>query len=169
MTSRDDFSTPDGFEKATRLMILQTLRRCVPYAVAFACGAASMLAIGVYLAGTPPSPPLTDLRFTAPTGPALTVDHLTAKIAPVIQRELMDAKPDVLEHAGGPIERGAIRLAYPLAVREVPVFTEHGIRALTDEFGQYSVQDLVHLLEDAAATKGDREGRLLSQLKRTTP
>jgi hypothetical protein len=127
--------------------------RLAAHAVTLTAGASLTLLLLSYLAAEPPTPPLTDLRLSAPIGPALTVDHLTAKIAPVLQQKLIDAKEDVVEAAGGPVARTAVRLGFPVAVREVPTFTEHGIRAVTDELGHYSVRDLLDLLEHAAATR----------------
>lgn len=124
--------------------------------LAFALGVSVTLIVLAYAAGEPPTPRFTDLRFTAPEGPARTVDHLAAKVAPVLQQKLVEAKPDIVEAAGGPVARTAVRLGYPIAVREVPTFTDHGIRAVLSEFGHYSVADLIELLDNAAQT-GDAE------------
>lgn len=144
-------------------------RRLADHIVTFTAGASLTLVLVAYLSVEPPTPPLTDLRFNAPMGPALTVDHLTAKIAPILQQKLVDAKEDVVEAAGGPVSRTAVRLGFPVAVREVPTFTEHGIRAVTDELGHYSVRDLIALLEHAALTRGTPRTpgaqRLLNELR----
>lgn len=127
-------------------------RRLLDALAAFALGVCLTLLALAYAAGEPPTPRLTDLRFTAPDGPAHTVDHLTAKVAPVLQRQLVEAKPDIVDAAGGPVARTAVRLGFPIAVREVPTFTDHGIRAVLTEFGHYSVADLIELLDNAAQT-----------------
>ncbi|MDR3639511.1 MAG: hypothetical protein P4L84_37265 [Isosphaeraceae bacterium] len=142
-------------------------RRLLAHILTFAAGASLTLLALAYLAAEPPAPRLTDLANTAPAGPALTVDHLTAKISPVLQQKLIEAKPDIIAAAGGPVARTAVRLGFPVAVREVPTFTEHGIRAVTDELGHYSISDLMQLLEHAALTRDVAPGsdRLLAELR----
>jgi hypothetical protein len=134
-------------------------------------GCAVILALAY--APSPADPPLTDLRFSAPVGAAGTVDHLTAKVAPVLQQKLTDARDDIVANAGGPMSRTAVRLGFPIAVREVPTFTDHGIRAVLDEFGHYSVADLITLLDDAAKTKPTEPTpgsfRLLRELQAARP
>lgn len=143
--------------------------RLLAHVLTFTAGVSLTLLVLTYLAAEPPDPPLTDLRESAPAGPALTVDHLTAKIAPILQQKLIEAKPDIIDAAGGPLAQTAVRLGFPVAVREVPTFTEHGIRAVTDELGRYSVSDLLALLEHAALTREPAapagSDQLLSELR----
>jgi len=125
----------------------------------------SLLTLAAFTLADPPAPALTDLRFAAPAGPALSTEHLTAKVAPIVQKHLIDAKADIVAHAGGLVERTAVRVGFPIAVREVPPVVEHGIDAVVDEFGQFSIRDLVKFLDGHAKAKGYASPRLLTELK----
>ena len=101
--------------------------------------------------------------------PALTSEHLSSKIAPVIQNHLEEGKEEIIKAAGGPMIRSAVRLGWPVAMREVQPVTHRGVEALLDEFGKFSISDLAKLLEDHFSKKqfaaGPRDTRLLWELK----
>jgi hypothetical protein len=130
---------------------------------------ATLLALS-YVAAEPPTPVLAPGCFGGTIGAPTSVDHLVAKVSPVLQQKLIDAKDDIVASAGGPVARTAVRVGFPVAVREVPTFTEHGCRAILDEFGSYSVADLIALLDSAAKTRETKAPaaarRLLTELRR---
>lgn len=140
-------------------------RRFLEWLLAFmfgGCCALGLLVLAEASLTPAPEPPRAALAFE---GPALTADHLAAKVAVRVREELVKAKPEIVANAGGWIQRQAVRSGFPIAEREVPTFTRHGIDAALEEFGNFSVGDLVKLLDDAAKESGRPAGRLVGQLR----
>lgn len=134
----------------------------------FVGGICLTLVVLAFLSDTPDQP---KPQAFADSGPALTSEHLASKLTPIIQTHLQEAKEDIIAASGGPFIRSAVRMSFPIAVREVDPVVHHGVSAALDEFGHYSISDFARLLEAHLASKktysADPEAyRLLDELKR---
>jgi hypothetical protein len=76
----------------------------------------------------------------------ITTDALSAKIAPRIVAALEADKARLITLAGSNIRRGALRLAWPTIINEVPELTRLSIDLISDEFGSMNVNDLLTFL-----------------------
>lgn len=78
---------------------------------------------------------------------------LAAAISPILQSYLELRKGDILA-AAGLILRPAIKLAFPVALRQIPAVTEAGTNALLDKFADMSIGDLASKLVQHAEQTG---------------
>lgn len=100
-------------------------------------------AIGLYAlrpAPVAPLPPTSDLSSS------VVAKSLAAKIAPRLQQTLSDRKPEIIASAGALPARAAVRLGFPVALREVPTLTEAGVAALLDQLGGMSLPELARTI-----------------------
>jgi hypothetical protein len=76
----------------------------------------------------------------------ITTNALTAKIAPKVVAALEANKASIITQAGSNIRRGALRLAWPTIIAEIPNLTGIAIDLVSDEFGHMNVNDLLTFL-----------------------
>jgi hypothetical protein len=76
----------------------------------------------------------------------ITTDALSAKLAPQLVAALEANKARIITLAGSNIRRGALRLAWPTILNEVPELTRLAINLIADEFGSMNVNDLLTFL-----------------------
>ena len=76
------------------------------------------------------------------------------KIAPRLAAELEERKETLIAGAGSFPIRAAARLAFPVALKSVPEFTEAGCESLLDEFGSMTLAEVANRLYQHQAAKG---------------
>lgn len=79
---------------------------------------------------------------------------LAAKLTPAVQQFLGDHRNDFAAHAGGPLERLAVRWGVPIAQRETGTVLEYGLDEVAAELGTWSLADVIHWFSEVAAKKG---------------
>lgn len=67
---------------------------------------------------------------------------LADKIAPVLQANVTQRKEEIIASAGGWSARTAVRVGFPVGVREIPTLTEVGAEAMLDHLGSLSLSEL---------------------------
>lgn len=82
--------------------------------------------------------------------PILTTDSLAAKLAPQLQAILRSREEEFVAAAGNRLRQGAMRLAFPTIVDEVPAILKSAIDLIAAEFGKMNVNDLLAFLESRA-------------------
>lgn len=95
----------------------------------------------------------------------MTTKQLADKLAPKVQEAMDGARRDIIDHAGGPVARAAVAVAFPVARREVPVFVEHGLAALGRELSEWTVGDVLAWLGQVAAAEGRADCPLRRDLR----
>ena len=79
-----------------------------------------------------------------------TTETLAAKLAPRLQAALDGAREDIIANAGNAVTRTAVRLALPVARREVPTLTIHGLDELGKELNTWRISDVLAWLTEVA-------------------
>ena len=136
--------------------------------------AASGLVLGVgltlaALASWPAPPPSAPVTYYAAAAPGRSTEDLALKLTPKVQQFLADNRDEFVSHAGGPMERLAVRWGIPVAQRETPVVLEHGLEALATELNTWSMADMLHWLSSVADDKNATDGRLVRELRAAAP
>lgn len=86
---------------------------------------------------------------------------LASHIGPAIAKQVASRRDTIVANAGGPIKREAVRLGFPVLIREIPTITEAGIDAALDEFGKLSITDLVERMVKHNQAKGRASANLI--------
>lgn len=77
---------------------------------------------------------------------------LAVKIAPKVQDAINAARPEILARADM-LERVAIRGAWGVGMREIPVLVEAGLKELAVELATWSVADVLRWISTVAGTE----------------
>lgn len=94
--------------------------------------------------------------ISAPSAISPVAEKLAARVAPGLQEAARAYQPTFVQNAGGPVNRLAAGLVYPVVVREIPRGTAIGCDHILTHFGRLSLAELVGLVVDHAAAKGER-------------
>ena len=97
--------------------------------------------------------------------PETTSAALAAKLAPRLQAAIDDAREDIVANAGGAFTRAAVRVALPIARREVPTLTVHGLDELAKELNSWTIADVFRWLANVAHASGMGETPLMRSMQ----
>jgi hypothetical protein len=79
---------------------------------------------------------------------------LAVRITPALVRSLEERKESFIARAGGFVMRQAVKVGWPVAMRELPGAVEAGVDALLDEFGTMTITDVASRLIAHQQAKG---------------
>ncbi|WP_422928540.1 hypothetical protein [Singulisphaera sp. PoT] len=80
--------------------------------------------------------------------------QLASAIAPVIASTVTSRKEDIIASAGGLPARAAVRLGFPIGIREIPPLTQVGCDALLDRLGDMPLPQIASALASHQRAKG---------------
>lgn len=80
------------------------------------------------------------------------------QVAPAVVASLVERKDAIVADAGNLFMRQAVRLGWPVALREVPNLAETGADAMLDRFGTMTIADIAGRLvqHNEAKHRADR-------------
>jgi hypothetical protein len=82
----------------------------------------------------------------------LDCKELAAEIAPRLVAELVANEERLVQAAGGLLQRGALRMFFPVILREVPNMTEMVVTLTAERFGTITLEEIAASLVQIKAT-----------------